>query len=142
MTMFDSSTEVIKSGYTIKLSRKTSAGVILDSEFLSIDSLNFKPVRIKAIVSGIKYKSSHIIVSISRIRIKKIIVPLKLKFNCFVSSLSVSVVLPMSWDVCSLNEGITGVNWLHISIQSWRGPLHLCIAFCLAHNDGRCFLKI
>ena len=48
----------------------------------------------------------------------------------------------MSWDVCSLNEGITGVNWLHISIQSWRGPLHLCIAFCLAHNDGRCFLKI
>ena len=53
MTIFDSSTEVINSGYTIKLSRKTSAGVILDSEdieFLSMDSLNFKPVRINAIV--------------------------------------------------------------------------------------------
>ena len=67
MTMFDSSTEVINSGYTIKLSRKTSAGVILDSEFLSMDSLNFKPVRIKAIVSGVKYKS-RLIVSISLIQ--------------------------------------------------------------------------
>ena len=60
MTMFDSSTEVINSGYTIKLSRKTSAGVILDSEdieFLSMDSLNFKPIRIKAIVRGVQYKS-------------------------------------------------------------------------------------
>ena len=74
-------------------------------------------------------------------RFKRIILPLKLKFACFVSPLSVSVVLPMSWDVCSLNEGITGVNWLHLSIQLWRGLLHLCIAFCLAHNDGRCFLN-
>ena len=112
MTIFDSSTEVINSGYTIKLSRKTSAGVILDSEdieFLSMDSLNFKPVRIKAIDSDVLNDLGNCF-SKSSTRFKRIILPLKLKFACFVSPLSVSVVLPMSWDVCSLNEGITGVN--------------------------------